>query len=279
MSCVCPDEGARHLSETLLQHASSCVRKKRIVERKSTHPWLNEAVLQAVADKRDAEGTPGETEKAKACSSAVLQEYNGWVSDVHKHASMKQGSKNWWKVERQLQLQKQKCSSIPALKQEDGTWTRDSKGKADVLATTLSSKYTLAERQSGEYSTIQDERLNWLLDRGKVLHPAAARDIMKALREDSATGPDMVPTRMIKRCADALAVPVYMLAMAILKSGRWPEVYTTHWVACLHKKKSVCDAKNYRGVHMTAQFAKVLERFIGLAFLPTLSSATSIGEN
>ena len=150
----------RHLSETLLQHASSCVRKKRIVERKSTHSWLNEAVLQAVADKRDAEGTPGETEKAKACSSAFLREYNGWVSDVHKQlASMKQGSKNWLKVERQLQLQKQRCSSIPALKHGDGTWTRDSKGKADVLATTLSSKYTLAECQSSEYSTIKDERL------------------------------------------------------------------------------------------------------------------------
>ena len=30
---------------------------------------------------------------------------------------------------------------------------------------------------------------------------------------------------------------------------------------------------------MTAQFAKVLERFIGLVFLPILSSPQSIGEN
>ena len=30
---------------------------------------------------------------------------------------------------------------------------------------------------------------------------------------------------------------------------------------------------------MTAQFAKVLERFIGLIFLPTLSSPQSIGQN
>ena len=68
MSCVCPHKGARHLSETVLEHAGSCIKKKRIVEKKSTHPWLNEAVLRAVADKRDAEGTPLEKEKAQACS-------------------------------------------------------------------------------------------------------------------------------------------------------------------------------------------------------------------
>ena len=102
---------------------------------------------------------------------------------------------------------------------------------------------------------------------------------MQNLREDSATGPDLVPTRMIKRCAASLAVPVYLLAMTVLRTGRWPGLYTLHWVACLHKKKSVYDPSNYRGVHMTAQFAKVLERLIGLIFLPVLSCAQSIGHN
>ena len=110
----------------------------------------------------------------------------------------------------------------------------------------------LAEGQTNEYSAITDETPEWLIDRGKVLHPTAARDIMRALRVDSATGPDMVPTRIIKHCADALAVPVYLLAMRILASGHWPELYTLHWVACLYKKKGVCEPKNYRGVHMTA---------------------------
>ena len=71
-----PDEGARHLSETLLQHASCCTKKKHVIERKSTHPWLNDAVQRAVRDKRDAEGTSAEKEKAKDCSSVVMQEYD-----------------------------------------------------------------------------------------------------------------------------------------------------------------------------------------------------------
>jgi hypothetical protein len=126
---------------------------------------------------------------------------------------------------------------------------------------------------------VRDEQLDWLTDREALLHPDAARGIMEDLREDSATGPDRVPTRIIKRCAKALALPVYFLAVCILRRGHWPDLYTIHWVACLYKKKDVFNAKNYRGVHMTAQFAKVLERFIGLIFLPTLSSPQSIGQN
>ena len=140
-------------------------------------------------------------------------------------------------MEQQLQLQKKRCGSIPALKSTDGTWVRDSEGKANLLATALSNKYKLAELTSNEYSCINDEQLDWLIDRAAVLHPDAARGIMANLREDSATGPDKVPTRIIKQCAEALAMPLDFLAMAILASGRWPELYTLHWVACLHKEK------------------------------------------
>ena len=147
------------------------------------------------------------------------------------------------------------------------------KGKADMLAQTLSAKFTLAAKTDNEYTELSEEGLDWTVDRESVLTVDAAAKVMSDLREDSATGPDKVPTRIIKRCANALAFPVRLLATLILKTGRWPELYTKHWVACLH------NANNYRGVHMTAQFAKVLERFIGLAFRPIFSCEMSVGYN
>ena len=160
---------------------------------------------------------------------------------------MKQGSKAWWRLERQLQQQKQKCCSIPALKHGKNEWVRTSTEKANLLAKTLSGKYELADRVDNDYSVLTDEPLEWITERAKVLHPAAARDIMRALDESSATGPDAVPTRIIKRCADSLAVPVYLLAMAILSSGRWPDLYTVHWVVCLHKKKTSSTQRTTEG--------------------------------
>ena len=40
-----------------------------------------------------------------------------------------------------------------------------------------------------------------------------------------------------------------------------------HWIHPLHKRKSRADAKNYRGVHLTSQLSKVVERVIGTVFI------------
>ena len=275
-----PDVGAEALSSKVLEIAETCIKKKRIIERKSTHPWLNENVLLAVAAKRDAEDTQIEKQRAKECSQVVLREHSKWADRVKEELrDMARGSKSWWARERQLQQQKQKCCSIPALKSSDGIWVRDSQGKADLLAETLSGKYSLPAQCENEYTELKPRQLQWLQDRAEFLTPEAAQKIMSNLREDSATGPDAVPTRIIKRCSAVLAYPVYLLGMSILATGQWPCLYTRHWIACLFKKKSVYDASNYRGVHMTAQFAKILERFVGLAFLPTLACEISVGPN
>ena len=38
----------------------------------------------------------------------------------------------------------------------------------------------------------------------------------------------------------------------------------------LYKKKAVYSAENYRGIHLTAQLSKVMERLLGKFFLPFL---------
>ena len=43
-----------------------------------------------------------------------------------------------------------------------------------------------------------------------------------------------------------------------------------HWIAALHKKKSVFDAANYLGVHITSQVDKVIERVLGIQLFPVM---------
>ena len=47
----------------------------------------------------------------------------------------------------------------------------------------------------------------------------------------------------------------------------------------LYKKKEVWDPKNYRGVHLTAQLSKVVERVLGTFFLPFLQETGAFGPN
>ena len=82
------------------------------------------------------------------------------------------------------------------------------------------------------------------------------------LREESATGPDELPTRILKRCGAALARPIHMLIMLMLQHGIWPGAWKVHWIVPLYKRKAVFDPNNYRGVHLTAQLSKVAESVI-----------------
>ena len=42
------------------------------------------------------------------------------------------------------------------------------------------------------------------------------------------------------------------------------------YVCPIHKRKALCDRKNYRGVHLTAQLSKVVERVLQVMWVPTL---------
>ena len=92
--------------------------------------------------------------------------------------------------------------------------------------------------------------------------------LLKNLDEHSGTGPDRLPARILKSCASELALPVTLLARKLLAEGRWPSCWRTHWVHAIHKRKSRADANKYRGVHLTAQLSKVVERAIGCLFIP-----------
>jgi len=102
---------------------------------------------------------------------------------------------------------------------------------------------------------------------------------MDKLRDDSGTGPDLLPARILKACSEALAKPVLLLTMCILLTGAWPQLWRQHWVAPLFKRKSIYQPDNYRGIHLTAQLSKVVERLLKQLYDPFLSSISAFGPN
>jgi hypothetical protein len=150
------------------------------------------------------------------------------------------------------------------------------KCKADLLSETFSKKYGLAAEEQNDYTRLANHQGQG--QRGlKQLHEKDAETILHNLREDSGTGPDGLPARILKNCAVALARPVLLLSMCILTSGVWPQSWRQHWVAPLHKKQSVYKPGNYRGVHLTAQLSKVVERLLKSLYYPYLISSTAFG--
>ncbi len=76
---------------------------------------------------------------------------------------------------------------------------------------------------------------------------------------------------------DELALPITLLARKLLSDGCWPQCWREHWVHPIYKKKSRADGNNYRGVHLTAQMSKVIERAIGGVFIPWVEKVGAYG--
>ena len=94
------------------------------------------------------------------------------------------------------------------------------------------------------------------------------RRVLKQLDAHSGTGPDGISARVLRECRGALELPVLLLTRVIFNQGRWPISWRTHWIHPLYKKQSRADGNNYRGVHLTPQISKVVERVVGCVFLP-----------
>ena len=59
----------------------------------------------------------------------------------------------------------------------------------------------------------------------------------------------------------------------------WPDCWREHWIVAIFKKGAVYKAKNYRGVHLTAQLSKVAERILKNLMLPYINRTVAFGEN
>ena len=95
----------------------------------------------------------------------------------------------------------------------------------------------------------------------------------------SGTGPDDLPARILKMCAKQMALPIALLTFRIIGTGHWPEIWLTHWIVPIYKRDKVFRSKNYRGVHLTAQMSKVIERLVKTLLDPYLERTIAYGEN
>jgi hypothetical protein len=247
------------------------------LERKSTHPWINDKVLELVRSKLAAEGTDEETECMKRCSACIMEEYGKHVAKERLQLqAMPKGAKVWWNKSRRLMQKKGVVSSVPVLKGPDNKWVLHAEDKADLFVDTFSKKYGLCAVEENEYTKLVGPQCAPQKQLAQ-LRENDAKHIMDKLKVDSGTGPDLLPARILKNCSAALAKPVLLLTMCILNCGVWPQIWMKHWLAPLFKKKSVYNPGNYRGIHLTAQLSKVVERMFKMLYYPYLSSCSAFG--
>ena len=187
LSATFPSEGAQQLTDKLLHIAEHNIPKRSVSIRKFAHPWLTERGAEAVRRKHAAQGTDQEAEAARECRDILLQEHYDYVGKMREPSS-----KAWWSNARRLTDRKQRVSKIPALKR--GTeWILEAEEKANCFVSAFEFKNIMIDEEPNEYSGIA------------YVHPIhycvlptveATEKALTSLDEDSALGPDLVPTRI-----------------------------------------------------------------------------------
>ena len=167
-----------------------------------------------MADKRAAEGTPAYGNAVKACSEAIMDGYNKYTAGAkEKLCDAQSGSKQCWNLSRELLSQLAKTQSIPAMKSENGEWVLEQTDEANLLARTFGSKNVLPEQATNEYSDL--ERKAGSQKQLRTLQVEEVTKILEGLDENSGTGPNLLPTRILKNCAAHLAYPILQFALLI----------------------------------------------------------------
>ena len=278
IACSDASTAAALLTKLILEKASKHIPQRTLHVKKSSHPWLTDTIVQLVEAKRAAVG-PIEYEAAvKACSDGIMAEYNAYSLQARQALlKARTGSKQWWNISRELLSQLAKPQQIPAMKSNGGGWVHEPADKADLLAKTFGSKNVLPQLVTNEYTDLEPNAYKQKTP--CPLREQAAEKTLADLDEHSGTGPDLLPARILKYCAKQLAFPVLQLALLIWNSGEWPESWRVHWIAPIYKRGAVFLPQNYRGVHLTAQLSKVIERLLLPLIEPHISLWSLAGKN
>ena len=237
------NDNAERLTQEIITLAEAYIPKKKIKHRKSRHPWITRECEQATEERNLLEAELLNKIMAHAASSEVerlemeLQEatkhsnlvlgaaYEEYVDQVREEIkSLPKGSNKWWRLNRiLLGRSSRKAVSIPPLRDAQGNWVLDAESKADLFGKTFDAKSRLPEKRQpwnpAQRATIQAPF--FLLRRKSTLK------ILKDIDIEKATGPDLLPGRILKECAEELAHPITQLVKQMLAQGTWPECQGT----------------------------------------------------
>ncbi len=86
--------------------------------------------------------------------------------------------------------------------------------------------------------------------------------IMKSINVSKATGPDGIGNKLLRECADSLAIPLTDLFNKSMSDGIFPDTWKLSHISPVYKKAFRYLKENYRPVSLLSCMSKVMERIV-----------------
>ena len=168
----------------------------------------------------------------------------------------KSNPKGFWKY---VNCKLKRTTGIANLKKPDDTLTTSDEDKANVLNDYFSSVFTKEDLK--DVPELSPRNKDTFLSE-IILTREAVKDKLSKLDPSKATGPDNIPSIVLKALSEELSLPLLILFNKSLSEGHVPNAWKTAEVTAIFKKGERCSPSNYRPVSLTCIACKVLESLI-----------------
>ena len=232
----------------------------RVTLKSKYPPWFDGAVKRALREKEIAhrrkklsptsENIADFALKRSAFKSTVLAKYRGYI--LHIIDDFRDNSKRFWSL---LKSAKSSGRTVPVLK-VDGCEISDDRERAECFNRVFASKFS--DPTVERLPTVTSHDID-VLSEFSVTHDAVL-NLLKTQNVHKACGPDGLSARILKECAEEVAVPLTKICLLSFKQGKFPTVWKRAHVTPVHKKGNRKDPSNYRPISLLSICSKILER-------------------
>ena len=228
-------------------------------------PWLSKSDKKKISKKHrlfqkaKTSGTDEDKEKyrkhKRATQKATRASHWKHINTILDESLKEGNSKPFWKYIKSKRVDNIGVSGL----KENGILYEDSKSKAEILLKQFTSVFT-KEDTSAPLPDIKDKSFpsinNILVDEKGVLK------LIKGMNVNKAAGPDGIPNKLLKACAEEVAPVLTNIFQESLNSSKLPADWKKANVTPLFKKGDKHVPQNYRPVSLTSVCCKFLEHIV-----------------
>ena len=146
---------------------------------------------------------------------------------------------------------------VGPLKSDEGELVQKPDRIADLLSLQYSSVYTVPSGKptsSNPVVPVTTENIKFYI--------ADIAQAIDNLKPTAASGFDGLPAQILKKCRDALSIPLFVFWWNCLDKQEFPSALKHVLITIIYRGKSKLDADNYRPVALTSHIIKVFQRVV-----------------
>ena len=228
-------------------------------------PWLSKSDKKKISRKhklyQKAKSSNSEEDRdkfkkhKKATQKAVRAAHWRFVNSILDESLKDGNSKPFWKY---IKSKRVDNIGVSALK-ENGMLFDDSKSKSEILLRQFSSVFT-QEDTTEPLPDIKDKSYPSI--NNITVEVKGVLKLLQNINVNKAAGPDGIPNKLLKACAEEVAPALTNIFQISLDTGKLPEDWKMANVTPLFKKGEKCIPQNYRPVSLTSVSCKFLEHIV-----------------